>query len=102
MYCSVQRCTMLQCAVLWCAVQYSSKSAVLYCVVAGSIWVVLTLDMRRSIPNLNALVPVFFNCCVQWEEMGLKYPLEGMEPPPKEQLEHWKQYIQSEGIKVML
>lgn len=38
----------------------------------------------------------------KWEALGLKYPLDGMEPNPKEVIDHWRSYISLQGLKVML
>ena len=50
--------------------------------------------------NLIQCVVVF--CFVQWEALGIKYPLEGMEPPPKEVVNYWRSYIAEQGIRVIL
>ncbi|GJP30977.1 hypothetical protein CLOM_g7536 [Closterium sp. NIES-68] len=38
----------------------------------------------------------------KWEALGLKYPLDGMVPNPKEVVDHWRSYIALQGLKVML
>ena len=37
----------------------------------------------------------------KWEELGIPYPLEGIEPPKNDRVENAKNYYMSRTIKVI-